>query len=895
MIAERKQPRITLSGWGAGRNRDVTLTPSRGCRPNAPNDLRRTFQSRVRPRAPRSDDRQTTESASADGAAHGGVAQYPGLAARFTPHSDPTMATKPKVAAKNCQPTRPLPTAPSLSAPASVASSRRTSILAATVIVFAAFVAFNNSFRGPFIADDLWSITNNRTILRLSSALAPPSDTTTGGRPLLNLTFAVNYALGGMNVWGYHVLNLLIHILASLTLFGIVRRTLLKPAISRRFGAAALPLALAVSVVWSVHPLQTEAVTFVSQRAEALMGFFYLLTLYSFIRSTESDRRRGWQMLSVTACFLGVFSKEIIITAPVIVFLYDRTFVAGSFRNAWRLRWRYYLVLASSWLLLARLMADIGQRAVGFGHGVTWWNYALTSSRSIVVYLKLAVWPHPLVFDYGTDAIVVHNPSDVIQYIVVIVTLLAFVAVALRRFPPIGFLGAWFFVILAPTTSVVPVVLQPTAEHRMYFPLAALISFGVLGLYSLIEKRSSIVLAAVASGFCYLSVCRNSDYRSGLAIWTDTATKAPNNERAENNLGAALVDTPGRLTEAIARYRRALTINPDYALAHNNLGRALLYTHGGAAKAIAEFRMALRLNPNFALAHCNLGTALINSPGMTEEAIGHLRKGVELEPDLAQAHYELANALADQPGRLAEAIAEYNTAIRLNPDFSEAHSGLGLVLLRISGRTNDAIEQDREALRIQPNSPIYHNNLAIALAQQPGRFSDALAEYKNAIELDPRFAEAHCNLGLALLKIPDRKDEAIGQLRRALDIDPKLAVAHNNIGLALSTVPGRQDDAIAEYQSALHIDPNYADARNNFGNLLARIPGRLYDAIDQYEAALHVEPDFAEAHYDLGVALLQIPGRTEEGRRHIEEALRIRPNFELARRLIGRLSSTQDR
>ena len=206
-------------------------------------------------------------------------------------------------------------------------------LVASCIMVLAALVAYHNSFSGSFIADDEWSITDNPTIRHFSSALSPPSHAGVGGRPLLNLTYAFNYALGGLNVWGYHAFNLLVHALTGFTLFGIVRRTLLRPTLGKRFGVEAVPLALAVAVIWIVHPLQTEAVTFISQRAECLMGLFYLLTLYCFIRGLESGAPARWLTLSVAACFLGALSKEIIMTAPVLVLLYDRTFATGSFRE----------------------------------------------------------------------------------------------------------------------------------------------------------------------------------------------------------------------------------------------------------------------------------------------------------------------------------------------------------------------------------------------------------------------------------------------------------------------------------------------------------------------------------------------------------------------------------
>ena len=267
--------------------------------------------------------------------------------------------------------------------------------------------------------------------------------------------------------------------MAGLTLLGLVRRTLQRPVLQERFGASALPLALAVAVLWTVHPLQTESVTYITQRYESLMGLFYLLTLYCFVRSVESAAPARWQVLSIGAGLLGVLSKEMIVTAPVMVLLYDRTFVAGSFLEAWRRRWRYYLGLASLWVLLVPLLAGVHQRSAGFELGVTWWRYALTSCRSVALYLKLAVWPHPLVLDYGPD--IVQHAGEVLPYLLVLAVLVAGTLVALWRRPVLGFAGAWVFVILAPTSSVVPLAGQPTAEHRMYLPLAAMIGLGVVG------------------------------------------------------------------------------------------------------------------------------------------------------------------------------------------------------------------------------------------------------------------------------------------------------------------------------------------------------------------------------------------------------------------------------
>ncbi|MGD1021058.1 MAG: hypothetical protein ABSA12_17265, partial [Verrucomicrobiia bacterium] len=200
------------------------------------------------------------------------------------------------------------------------------------LLVLTGLWAYHNSLTGPFIYDDWLSIQKNPTIRHLWpiwQPLSPPhaGGITVEGRPLINLSLAVNYAIGGTNVRGYHALNLAIHILAGLTLFGIVRRTLLQPRLRERFGAVADELALAVALIWTVHPLQTESVTYIIQRAESMMGLFYLLTLYGFIRGTASPLPRLWHGLCIGACALGMASKEVMVSAPLMVMLYDRTFV----------------------------------------------------------------------------------------------------------------------------------------------------------------------------------------------------------------------------------------------------------------------------------------------------------------------------------------------------------------------------------------------------------------------------------------------------------------------------------------------------------------------------------------------------------------------------------------
>ena len=580
-----------------------------------------------------------------------------------------------------------------------------------SVISLGTLAAYYNSLLVPFFFDDVLAISDNPTIRHLGSlgqVLSPPHDgSAVTSRPLVNLSLAINYALGSASVRGYHVFNLLLHTLTGLALFGVVRHTLLRPVLAKRFGAAASNLAFAVALLWTLHPLQTESVTCVVQRTELLVGFFYVFTLYCFIRSVEPGASLAWAPLAVGSCLFGMASKEVMVTAPLIVWLYDRTFVAGSFRAAWRARRVFYCFLSGTWLLLAALVADSGGSrgvAAGFGLGITPWSYALKQCEAIMVYLRLALWPHPLVLDYGTD--VVTNPLDVAPQALALLALVAGSGFALWRRPALGFLGAWFFAILAPSSSVVPLVTQTMAEHRMYLPLAALLVIGVVGLYACGPKfRLSAVLAlAVVLGT--LTVRRNTVYQSELSIWSELLAQRPGNARAHTGVGVAFFHA-GQTAPAIEHLRAAVKLKPDYPDAHYNLGLAL-FDAGQIAEAIAEYASALRLQPTHAAVHYNLGLA-INQTGRIDEAIAHFEWALQSRPDLAEAHNNLGAALATT-GRLQEALPHLEAAVRLDPTNAEAHNNLGMGW-RLLGNVAEARRQFEEALRLRPDFALARENL----------------------------------------------------------------------------------------------------------------------------------------------------------------------------------------
>ena len=626
-------------------------------------------------------------------------------------------------------PQSPAPASPALAAPGAVAASDRQRVqIFAGVLVICGLLVYANSFSGVFLFDDVHAIVENpyiRSLWPLSQAMSAPPQATVSGRPLVSLTLAVNYALGGLNPWGYHAFNLAVHLLCGLLLFGLVRRTLSSERLQDRYGHAAPVLAGIAALLWSVHPLQTESVTYVVQRTEAMMGLFYLLTLYCFVRGCDAPHPVGWYVACVAACASGMACKEVMVTAPLTVLFYNRIFVAGSFRRVIACRHRLYVGLAATWILLAILMAGSPRSAsVGFSHGVSAFDYAKNQCIAVVTYLRLAFWPRPLVLDYGTPQSL--SVGQVAPYAAAIGVLLTVTALSLVYRPRIGFLAASFFIILAPTSSLVPITTEVTAERRMYLPLAAVVVLAVLAAYELISRWAAhspassqrswpagLIAAVVAAGVLgVLTSQRNGEYHDEIRIWSDSLGARPDNPRIHHSLGKALV-ARGSVDEAIVHYHRALQLDPDFADAHFNLGNAL-QQKGQLDEAVAEYEAALRIQPGYGRVQMNLGVALVKL-GRFQDAVTLYEEMLRGAPDSAEIHGNLAVALL-YAGRSDEAVAHLREAVRLQPADSETRGNLAAVLLQI-GRPQEAAREFREALRINPNDARLQAGLREALAR----------------------------------------------------------------------------------------------------------------------------------------------------------------------------------
>jgi tetratricopeptide (TPR) repeat protein len=428
-------------------------------------------------------------------------------------------------------------------------------------------------------------------------------------------------------------------------------------------------------------------------------------------------------------------SKEVMVSAPVLALLYDRAFVSGSFREAWR-RHRWLLLgLAVGWLLLAVTLASTGGNrdgSVGFGTGVSFLSYWLTQPRALAYCLKLALWPAPLVFEYGTEWIT--RADQVVPFAAVVLPLVALAVVALWRWPRAGFLGAWFFALLAPT-SLMPGINQMIVEHRLYLPLAAVVALAVVGAYACLGRRSVLAWVVVAFVFGALTARRNLDYRDELTLWGDTVTKRPHNALAHRILADFLwQDASGvrhdRVPAALAHYQESLRLAPFSPVTHENYG-ALLLLLGETVGGIQHTREALRLMPDRYLAHYNLGLAHVQL-GRLPDALREFEAAVRLHPAFVNARKNLGNALAES-GRPAAAIPHYEAALQLNSRDAEALYNLGNALFKL-GRFAEAVGRYEAALTQTPNDADTQQMLGTALARL-GRPADASVHLDRALQL----------------------------------------------------------------------------------------------------------------------------------------------------------------
>ncbi len=616
-------------------------------------------------------------------------------------------------------------------------------------------LVYLNSLRNEFVFDDIGLVVKNATIRDLRNI---PRILWTHGhpayRPLRTASYAADYFVFGLNPAGFRAVNIALHVLNGALVFFLFRALLSAPR-----------PALLAAILFAVHPIQTEAVAYISGRRDLLFALFYLAGVVCFVRYRETERLR-YLVLTGVAYLLSMLSKEMGISLPLLCFCYDavRSFppidgksplkpwqavAEGVRRAAWRHKRLYALgaagLLFLVWYFVYRVNPSRQHAMYGGGLGAA----LLTSARIVVHYLKLLIFPVTLNADYSSGAFPVSrsltDPKAIFALMILggawwaIYRLLSY-----DRWAAFG--GLWFFVTLLPVSQIIPHH-EMMAEHYLYLPSAGLfLAAGVLLERSLAQGRRQVAIAAafilVVALLGARTMIRNRDWRDSQTLWTKTVRTGPGSARAHTNAGE-LAFRQQRFMDAYREFKEALQIDPDDAVNHDNLGSVLL-RHGVFDEAEREFRESLRIKPSRAKPHANLGLLYLNRRQL-DEAEQEFRTALTLRFRPSDRSFQalilnnLGVVLALQ-GKRGEAEQTFAEAVRLDPNNPDARANLGKAYME-KGMSHEGVTQLSEAVRLKRSEARFHYLLGQAYHQQ-GEKELAAITLGRALHLKPDFSEA---------------------------------------------------------------------------------------------------------------------------------------------------------
>lgn len=523
------------------------------------------------------------------------------------------------------------------------------SVAALSVVVLVGVLAYSNTFSVPFHFDDETSIVNNFAIRNIRNLQNIWNVCPT--RFITYLSLALNYHYNQLNVWGYHAFNLAAHIGSAILLYWFILLTFSTPMMKgQRITRSTRLVAFFAGLIFAVHPVQTQAVTYIIQRATSLAAFFYLASLSLYAKSRllrEGNMARGrwvaYYLGSLLTAVIAMFTKEITITLPLMIGCFELSFFRTRNR---RFNWRYPWPFLS--LLLIVPLTRIFSKAVNFGEirsianfapNISPWHYLLTQFRVMVTYIRLAFLPLNQNLDYDYPIATTIFSLPVLASLLFLVTVIIVAFRLLRNHRLVSFGIFFFFLTLLPESSIIP-ILDVIYEHRLYLAMAGFSLFLVSGIYYLLEnknlKLTVIALLIISASYAVLAYRRNSVWKDEFSLWNDTVHKSPNIARPYNNRGISYAQK-GKLDQAISDLNKAIELNPDYAAAYNS--RGVSYAQ----------------------------------KGKLDQAISDLSKAIELHPDYDQAYYNRGVSY-NEKGDLNQAVSDYNKAIELNPDYDAAYN-----------------------------------------------------------------------------------------------------------------------------------------------------------------------------------------------------------------------------
>jgi tetratricopeptide (TPR) repeat protein len=824
---------------------------------------------------------------------------------------------------------KPKEPAPSPIAPKNLTKRHSLSLkhlLAMGLIAAMVLVAYANAFRVPFQFDDWPNILENPDVQIKIFSLDRLEQLARNTYPVTirifaYFTFALNYYLGRFDVFGYHLVNLLIHITSGVLLYWLLMLTFSLPSLKDRYGSKAFSIALFSSLLFVVHPIQTQSVTYIVQRMTSMAGMFYLLGMLLYVkgRLSEGTPRALYWIGMVLSYLFGLFSKENVAILPFYVALYELCF----FRNldVSPKGKKIFIYLIGGLFFIGVLMFFFwGKRYLDVIiedykiRDFTLTERVLTQFRVVLYYVTLLLFPHPsrlnLDYDFPISRGIFDPPATLLS-IIIVLGLVGYGIWTMKKTPLLSFCIFWYFGNLVIESSIFP--LEMVFEHRLYLPsigpFVLFATFAVRG-WEEIKKRLRLRLnqdttrtrfgtetslrvrapsADVAgdstdyrlwSLFLVVAVLlgwgsyeRNKVWKNEITLWEDCVKKSPHKPRVHNNLGSFLVKDK-KFERGIEELNIALKLDPRYNEARFNLGLAYgkMKLFDRATIHLAEY---LRTNPERPEGYNEMGLVSLQKRKI-DEAIRFFKRGLEINPGDARIHANLGNAYL-QGEMLDEAIFHYKKAMSYDLNLTSLHVKLAEAYQK-KGLPDQAMEETRKALQIDPSLHEAHAAIGATYLQQ-GRIDEAIAELKKALRVDSKDPNIYNNLGVAYRR-KNLLDEAIANYKKALNIDSSFADARVNLG-EVYFGKGMVEEATSELEHAVRIAPEKAEVHSNLGVIYLQ-KKRMNEAISSFKRAITLNPKYGNAYFNLAVAYYyekDIPSASFYARKALELGYEVDPKL----------------
>ncbi|MFQ5454578.1 MAG: tetratricopeptide repeat protein [Nitrospirota bacterium] len=722
------------------------------------------------------------------------------------------------------------------------------------IIPVIVIILYSNTIDVPFYFDDYAIIVDN--IFIKITTLSPDGfmkgifNNDSVRRLVTNITFAINYYFGGLDVSGYHIVNIIIHIITTISLYLFLKITLeIRGQRIKEFRVSSFEfrdkpfwIAIIAALLWSTSPVQTQAVTYIVQRATSMATMFYILSLLCYVkgrvswnRSQKSKvRNKGksdglltsnfWLLTSLFFALLAFGSKEITITLPLIIILYEIYFFARFDLKKIKKACPYFIIMVISFIVIGFIYIGAGSQK-GIIKGIkglmaarsieqefTALQRLITEFRVVIYYITLLLLPLPsrlrLIYEFSVSHSL-FNPVSTFICMLIIFGIIGYGIYIYKRRTVISFFILWFFLNLVIESTVIRLWL--VFEHRLYLPSIGFFIIAAIGIVKLADMikfryRSSPHNYLLFTAYCSFpiililtqsvwTVQRNNLWKDPILFWSDNLKKTPDSSTVHSDLGL------------------------NYA------------RNGNIDMAIEEYKKAIELLPKFYFAHYNLGMAYFNK-GDIDSALNKYRDTLRVAPGFYEAHYRIG-LIYQRQGNMDKAIDEYKKALSINPYHFLSRDALTSIYLD-QKKWDMAIDEYKRVIEIFPNAPLVYNTLGI-LYKRTGRIDLSIDAYKKALRLDPDIADAHYNLGLIYFE-QGNLDMALKEFKDSIRNDSARTIAYYNMGV-IYYKQGRSELAIKEYKEALKRKPNYPEALYNLAYTLDSAD-KLDEAIIYYEKFL---------------------------------------------------------